>query len=264
MPKFDEVIDDDDESDTFGQVVTDQSNEKYTFAEAGLRLFDDNGRFGANLNFYYTLRADRSFASYDIQDEFEAIFRIKGVDQRHMGVELESSFQATNDLRFDLMASFGNWKYLNDVNASYVSQQGNQNVTLAIKDLKVGDAPQTQLSYAVTWSPISNLSARLRGFTYAQHYSDFTPLDRIGGDNVQPWKIPGTTFYNLHLTYDVSSLFDGTQLFFNMLNVTDEFYISDAEDNSPYNAFDNDHDADDAEVYLGLPRRYNFGFRVNF
>ena len=264
VPKFDEVIDDDDESDTFGQVVTDQSNEKYTFGEAGLRLFDDNGRFGANLNFYYTLRADRSFASYDIQDEFEAIFRIKGVDQRHMGVELESSFQATNDLRFDLMASFGNWKYLNDVNASYVSQQGNQDVTLAIKDLKVGDAPQTQLSYAVTWSPISNLSARLRGFTYAQHYSDFTPLDRIGGDNVQPWKIPGTTFYNLHLTYDVSSLFDGTQLFFNMLNVTDEFYISDAEDNSSYNAFDNDHDADDAEVYLGLPRRYNFGFRVSF
>ena len=265
VPKFDEVIDDDDGSDTFGQVVTDQSNEKYTFAEAGLRLFDDNGRFGANLNFYYTLRADRSFASYDIQDEFEAIFRLKGVDQRHMGVELESSFQATDDLRLDFMASFGNWEYLNNVNASYVSQAGgNQDVTLAIKDLKVGDAPQTQLSYAITWSPISNLSARLRGFTYAQHYSDFTPLDRIGGDNVQPWKIPGTTFYNLHLAYDVSSLFDGTQLFFNMLNVTDEFYISDALDNSPYNAFDSDHDADDAEVYLGLPRRYNFGFRVNF
>jgi hypothetical protein len=41
-------------------------------------------------------------------------------------------------------------------------------------------------------------------------------------------------------------------------------YVSDATDNSRYNGFDGDHDADDAEIYIGLPRTFNLGFEVKF
>ena len=54
----------------------------------------------------------------------------------------------------------------------------------------------------------------------------------------------------------------------NVFNVFDSFYIQDATNNSPFNAYrGNGRDAntaDDAEVFLGLPRTFNVGVRVVF
>ena len=57
------------------------------------------------------------------------------------------------------------------------------------------------------------------------------------------------------------------EVFGNMFNIFDTTFIQDATDNSRYNAFSDNgvnHSADDAEVYFGLPRSYNFGVRINF
>jgi iron complex outermembrane recepter protein len=263
VPIFDEMI------NYRGAVNEDPKNEKYTFYEIGARIFDNGGRFGMNINYYFTDRKDRAFTrSVDLQNGLEGIVNLTGVDQRHSGIELESSFQATDDFRLDFMASFADWKFTNDVNAVYIADRSSneeQELNLYIKDLKVGNAPQTQFSYAATWSPILNLRMTLRGFTYAKHYSNFNVFSRTdSGDRTQSWEIPSATFFNFHLNYTLSNIFNGTQVFFNMLNLTDELYIQDATDNSRYNGFDMDHDADDAEVFFGMPRRYNFGLRVNF
>ena len=53
-------------------------------------------------------------------------------------------------------------------------------------------------------------------------------------------------------------------VFGHFFNLLDETYIIDATDNSAYNGFDMDHDADDAEVYFGLPRRFNAGIQIRF
>ena len=67
---------------------------------------------------------------------------------------------------------------------------------------------------------------------------------------------------NYRLPFD----FNGTTVdaFVHVLNLTDALYIQDAVDNSRYNDYDGDHDADDAEVFLGLPRRFNVGMKINF
>ncbi len=54
------------------------------------------------------------------------------------------------------------------------------------------------------------------------------------------------------------------RLFVNIYNALDELYISDATDNSSYSGFEDDHDADDTEVYLGQPRMFNLGFEIKF
>ena len=66
------------------------------------------------------------------------------------------------------------------------------------------------------------------------------------------------------------------RLFGSVLNLFDTMYVQDATDNSGFNAFyqcspnnascsaDAGHDAEAAEVYLGLPRIYNVGFQVIF
>ena len=54
------------------------------------------------------------------------------------------------------------------------------------------------------------------------------------------------------------------QLFAHVFNLTDALYIQDATDNSQYNAWDDDHDADSAEVLFGRPRYMNMGLTVRF
>ena len=57
------------------------------------------------------------------------------------------------------------------------------------------------------------------------------------------------------------------ELFLNVRNALDAVYVQDATDNSRYNAEPfrvNDHTANAAEVYLGLPTSFNLGLKVNF
>ena len=53
----------------------------------------------------------------------------------------------------------------------------------------------------------------------------------------------------------------------NIRNLFDSVYVQDALDNSRYNAIPfrvNDHSANAAEVFLGMPTSYNLGFKFNF
>lgn len=75
-----------------------------------------------------------------------------------------------------------------------------------------------------------------------------------------------TIEFYIHANYTVPVDMGNTRLsvFAHIFNLADTVYIQDATNNSRYNAFDKDHDADDAEVFLGLPRNFNAGFRVSF
>jgi len=48
------------------------------------------------------------------------------------------------------------------------------------------------------------------------------------------------------------------------LNLLDATYISDAQNNDPYNANYQDFDAKSAGVFFGLARRFNISSKINF
>jgi outer membrane receptor protein involved in Fe transport len=48
------------------------------------------------------------------------------------------------------------------------------------------------------------------------------------------------------------------------LNLLDEIYISDAQNNDPYNANYQDFDAKSAGVFFGLGRRFNLSAKFSF
>src|SRR5699024_9473540 len=111
------------------------------------------------------------------------------------------------------------------------------------------------------------------GKSYFDHYSDFDPLSRTydpddpsSADREQSWKAPNYTVLDAHVQYQIGDIFSGAnvELFLNLYNVLDEIYIQDATDNSQFNAYDYNHTADDAEVFFGLPRRFNAGLSVKF
>ncbi|MBT8397424.1 MAG: TonB-dependent receptor, partial [Gemmatimonadetes bacterium] len=135
----------------------------------------------------------------------------------------------------------------------------------------VADAPQSQLAYAVSYFPTQDLYIRGQGRTYWNYYSEFDPFDRtqLSEKGIQTWSPPGFTVVDLHASYRLGDLFQVWQggdlrLFANVYNLFDKLYIADAVDNSSFNDFDGDHDADDAEVFLGQPRFFNIGFEVKF
>ncbi|NQU67719.1 MAG: TonB-dependent receptor, partial [Candidatus Marinimicrobia bacterium] len=86
-------------------------------------------------------------------------------------------------------------------------------------------------------------------------------------DRYQVWEAPMYSKLDLHLYYDLPIDEGGSdvQLFLHVFNLLDAVYVQDAVDNSEYNGWGGaSHDADNAEVFLGLPRSFNAGMSINF
>ena len=72
---------------------------------------------------------------------------------------------------------------------------------------------------------------------------------------------------DVHLAYllPIEAAGFNFKVFAHVFNALDEVFIQDAVDNSAYNAYTANgktHSADDAEVYLGLPRTFNVGLQI--
>lgn len=267
VPIFDGVID-----DYAGALNPDPKNEKFMAIEGGVRYTSTDRGLALRFNGYWTQWKDRTRTrGYTLPDGSDALFSILGLDAIHKGVEAEVAWQPIDYARIDAGMSIGDWVYTNDATGTYRPDPGSpaEEWNYYVKDLKVGDAPQTQLYFVGNFFdfPVDGLFVSLVGRMYRRHYSAFSPFDRDDPtDRAQAWEAPGYSKFDLHAGYDLPRglLPTDARLFLNVFNVTDKVYIQDALDNSPYNGFDDDHDADDAEVYFGLPRMFNFGIQVRY
>ena len=130
----------------------------------------------------------------------------------------------------------------------------------------VGDAAQTQYGLSLRYEPTFNSYIKLRGTLFDNYYSDFDPLS-LNGENarMESWKIPSYTLFDLHCGYKIKlSPKNKLNLRFSVLNLLDAMYISDAQNNDPYNANYQDFDAKSAGVFFGLGRRFNLSATINF
>jgi iron complex outermembrane receptor protein len=272
VPIFDGVID-----DGAGVINPDPKNEKFTSFEGGMTYRSEDRALSFDLSAYYTKWEDRTnnvFVRNLTGDNQDGLVSLLGLDARHMGIEAFGGYQPNDLLRIDVAASLGNWEYLNDVTGTYKpdgSGSGSESFEFYLEGLKVADAPQSQLAYAISLFPVQDLYIRGQGRTYWNYFAQFDPLDRTQASEagIQSWKTPGYTILDLHASYRLGDLIPVWQggdvrLFLNAFNVLDNTYISDAVDNSSYNGWDGDHDADDAEVFLGQPRYFNLGFEIKF
>ena len=265
VPIFDEVID-----DRTGIKNEQSSNEDFTSLEAGALFTSSDRSLTLRGNAYFTSWKNRAFKEeeFDLGGEEVLVF-LFGVDANHSGIELEAAYQPLSLFRLDAAASLGNWVYTDDATGDFriAGKDTSVSATFYIKDLKVGDAPQTQIALGVSLFPVKGVTAQLVVKSYANHYAGFSPFTRNDSDDrAQSWKAPSYTVLDLHGSYDLPFDFGGVkiQAFAHVFNLLDTQYIQDATDNSSYNSWDNDHDADDAEVFFGLPRSFNVGLALQF
>lgn len=273
VPIFDNVI-----SDYTMTIADDPKNEQFISFEAGLNWIGLENKLTTKLNVYHTTWKDRAVTrGVTALDGSEAIVFLSGLNALHQGVEFEAAYQPMSLFRLDMAASIGNWKHLDDVNARYqdysTPDSPEYQYNLYIEDIKVGDAPQTQLALAASVYPIPGAFGQLVVRHYRDHYADYDPVTRADAtDRAQSWKTPPYTVMDFHAAYTLPFNLSGIklQLFAHVFNLLDAIYVQDAVDNSRYNAYlvdgkiANPHQADAAEVFLGLPRTFNIGLQLNY
>jgi hypothetical protein len=270
-PIFDQVIQDWD-----GTMSTEPKNEKFTAFEFGLNTRSNDGSLAGKFNVYSTTWNDRITTKY-VQNESgdDDIIYLTGINQVHTGIETEFAAQINEMFRIDLGVGLGNYTYTSDASGTYRDSDGSdESYSYALKDLRTGDMPQWTFNFGLTAKPVVGSAIQLIYRFYDQFYADWDPTSRefSEGDNPDrrdPYQAPAYGIMDLNASYDLPFEFRGAkaQVVLNVRNLLDEVYIQDALDNSRYNAEPyriNNHSANAAEVYLGLPTSYNLGLRINF
>jgi len=270
-PTFDQVIQDWD-----AKMATNPNNEKFTAFELGLNTRSNDGTLAGKLNIYSTSWNDRiATRTVENEDGDQDIIYLTGINQSHTGIETEFSAQVHNMLRLDLGMAYGNWIFTDDATGTYRDSDGSDKTySYAIKDLLVGDAPQTSLITGVTVTPTEGANIQLLYRYYGRFVADWSPTSRAfnegeNPDRAESWIVPNYGVLDINASYDIPFEYNGitSQLVLNVRNALDEVYVQDALDNSKYNAYPfrvNDHSANAAEVYLGMPTTFNIGLKINF
>ena len=192
-PILDNVIDED------GNKAVNITNENFTSLEGGVNYRLSNMAIKAN--YYLTNWNDRNLTKalttgQGSSGDTEIIY-LTGVNQTHSGFETEVSYQVMDMLRIDAAAGFGSWSFVDDASGTLKDEAGNTlgEYNYALKDLKVGDSPQTSMALGLTLTPMEGLSLQTLVNYYDNNYSDWSPSAREydeGGspDREQVWMAP--------------------------------------------------------------------------
>ncbi|NQT78589.1 MAG: TonB-dependent receptor [Bacteroidetes bacterium] len=266
VPIFDAVI-----NDNTGDIIDNPANETFISGELGMNYRSLDGTFNANFNVYHTTWNDRTVnrTDYDIVSDNEGIFTITGLNSVHQGVEVDLAVQPTKFFRLDGALSVGKWRNTNDPNATYKDYgDPDSDTTFQVyaKDLKTGDAPQTQIALGGTVFPCKGLYITLTFRHYSDYWADWNVVNRTDADDrAQSWELPSYSIWDVHAGYTLPMKSKtGVEIFGHIFNLFNTVYVQDAVDNSEYNGYSGGitHSASRAEVFMGLPFMFNAGVKI--
>ncbi|MGG6229847.1 TonB-dependent receptor [Tenacibaculum sp. SDUM215027] len=265
----------------------DPRNEKVIGAELGYGYRTE--RFRANLNLYRTQWKDRFISvtsSFDVNetpnndnDDVPGRADLQGVEQVHMGAELDFTYDIIEDVRLIGMVSYGDWRYASDVTARYRNDSGDailnpttgqpETATLYLDDVKVGNAAQTTARIGIEVKPWKNFkidfSQRFIDRLYARiNADDFDSADHSGS-----LQLPGYSLTDLGLSYKLNLGKESNQSLkfrFNVNNLWNEEYIAESATNYMAEPGDDTYRGvnTDNKVFFGFGRTWNFSVRYNF
>ena len=227
------------------------------------------------------LTTDPIYSSYnpDIDEEEAQNFgyNLLAVDALHKGIELDMSYEPNSKWDIEGLVSIGDWRWANDPVVEFYNRLDNSFVrfedtgeiafdTLQIDGLPVGNAAQTQVGGSLTFRPARGSYLRARYTSFSRQWSDYSPNDALGTEDVQsrdPWAMPAYGLLDFMAGTRVTVSDDcNVILRLAVTNVLNERYISDGRGNDDYGWFSQNTDitemgafnASRATVFIGLPR----------
>lgn len=236
----------------FSVVNEDLTNEKILGVEAGYGF--RSPKFNANLNFYRTSWKDRFIRltaniNHDNDPNTPTIpgsATLQGVEQIHMGGELDFTYKPYSFLSFNGMLSIGDWKYGSNVTANYQDDNNvvitNPNTgdvyteTLYINKIKVGDVAQTTASLGATVEPVKNLKLDATYRFADKLYAAIDPVNfrnEAAGD-LGSLELPSYGLLDAGLSFKVHRTKNSKDSFnfrINVNNLLNEVYIAESRTN---------------------------------
>lgn len=240
---------------------TDVENEKTLGLEAGYGIRYSKGN--VSFNAYHTNWQDKNFQRRVTgQGGEELTASILGVDALHQGFEVEFRYDPLPKLRMRGSVSLGNWIWQNDL-VNVPIFDGNtevDQVSLYIKDVKVGDAAQTTAAVGFDYELFDGFSVN-GDFNYADNlFASFDPLGKgdapvAGESNAQALELPDYGLFDFGFRYGFMMGNMNASLTGRMNNAFDTEYVPDAFDAPSLDA---------ARVYMGFGRTWTVGLRLKF
>lgn len=220
--------------------------------------------FSANINGYYTLWNNRpTSASFTINGEAVST-TATGMNARHQGIEFDAIYKITRKLGLEVMASLGDWEWTSIATATIIDNDGN---VIAVqkfdpRGVKVGDAAQNTAGISLRYEPIKKLYIKPQFNYFGKNYANFSPdalvitnTETGYGPNVgrQSWRMPDYFLMDLSAGYSIPVKKVTFDIRGSVMNVLNQFYISDAQDN---NLNTQGFNASSATVNVGMGRRW--------
>lgn len=239
-------------------------NEEIIAGEIGYTYRDKVLR--PSINVYYTRWNNKpTTGSTSVGGEIYP-YNIPGMNALHQGIELDLEYNPMKQLSFESAISIGDWRWISNGDAIVTNEDGTvvvDTVQFSSKGVLVGDAAQIQLSLGIRYEPIKGFYIKPRFTFFDKNYADFLP-ETLQDENAnrQSWKMPAYFILDVNMGYNMELNKGKSRLGFkvNLMNVTNNVYISDARNNEYGNGFD----AASAGVFMGMGFRWNVGANYTF
>lgn len=246
--------------------ITDNvKNEGNILSEIGFRYLFQRGSI--EITGYYTLWKNKSIMSnpYKQPDETNLRYLIRGLDALHKGIEITGNYKPYHFLSIDAYASFGDWKWQNNVSANIFDPYSGlvtQVINVYSNGLPVGDAPQTQLALIAEANLSRDISIMVDWSHNSRMYADFDPKERQDANDTQnPYKLPSYSIVNMGISWDHTLKLNSKKVNINVYarinNLLNQKYIERGKDGA-------DHNLATFSGFWGMERNSSAGVRFSF
>ncbi len=229
-------------------------------------------RHAFNVNGYYTYWENKppsNQATLNYENELYS-YVLQGINTQSIGVEFDATGYILKRLQYEAAFSLGDWKYTGSGTA-YLYDQGTEKLKFTLypntTNVHTGDAAQVQASASLRYEPFKGFYLKGKVNYFGKNYATFDPLTLLPvydngvqvGDNGgrDSWQIPDYYFIELHAGYSWKAWKLAFNLNASVVNLTDNNYISDAQNGIKF-------DATTATVYVAQGRRYTLGLKIAF
>lgn len=250
------------------EINPDLQNEQITSVELGYGY--NSYWFDVSLNLYSTVWGNRFIEeSFPNEQGNFGTAQFDDVDQRHNGIELETTVRPMENLTFEGMLSVGDWKYTNNFSATLFDDNNNQigTTTLYTKDVKVGNAAQF-VGFIGADYRFGDLSVDA-GYRHVDNlYADYSITDDAftNPDNKGALKLPSYGLVDLGTTYRFEFFGQSASVRVNINNLFDTTYIAESNTNIHAESGDPTWKGIDKRnfVWYGFGRTWNASLSYEF